>query len=92
VKRARYAAELAAPELGKRGRDFVEAAKRLQEVLGEHQDAAVAEERVRAWAGRGSGRDAAVPLVERERQRKAAARAAWPAAWDGLRRAAKQLT
>jgi CHAD domain-containing protein len=92
VKRARYAAELAAPELGKRGWDFVEAAKRLQEVLGEHQDAAVAEERVRAWAGRGSGRDAAVPLVERERQRKAAARAAWPAAWDGLRRAAKQLT
>jgi CHAD domain-containing protein len=46
VKRARYAAELAAPELGKRGRVFVDAAKDLQDVLGDHQDAVVAEARI----------------------------------------------
>ena len=43
VKRARYAAELAASELGNPGERFVDAAKVVQDVLGEHQDAAVAE-------------------------------------------------
>ena len=50
VKRARYAAELGAGELGKPGERFVAAAKRLQDVLGEHQDAHVAESRIAAWA------------------------------------------
>lgn len=91
VKRARYAAELAAPELGRRGRDFVDAAKGLQDVLGEHQDAVVAGERVRAWAATSS--DAALAagrLVEREQARKAAARAAWPEGWRRLRAAARK--
>jgi CHAD domain-containing protein len=91
VKRARYAAELAAPDLGKRGRRFMEAAKLLQDVLGEHQDATVAEARVRVWAADGAGGVAATRLIERERERKAAARAAWPAAWKALRAAAKPL-
>src|SRR5206468_7252147 len=47
-KKARYAAELAEPVAGKPARRFVESAKRLQDVLGEHQDAIVAEERLRA--------------------------------------------
>ena len=51
TKRARYAAELAAPELGKAGaRACSSAAKELQDVIGEHQDACVAEERLRALA------------------------------------------
>ena len=50
VKRARYAAELAAAELGAAGERFVDAAKELQDVLGEHQDAFVAEEQIRAWS------------------------------------------
>ena len=91
VKRARYAAELAAHELGKGGAEFVDAAKRLQDVLGEHQDATVAEERIRAWAAGASAGEAASRLVERERERKDSARAAWPSAWKALRRAAKQL-
>ncbi len=70
VKRARYAAELASHELGRPGARFVAAAKRLQDVLGEHQDAAVAEERIRAWSD-GSGSDAAAPLLQREHERKA---------------------
>jgi CHAD domain-containing protein len=92
VKRARYAAELAAHELGKRGARFVDAAKELQDVLGEHQDAVVADDRIRAWAGDGAGTQAVDRLRARERERRDAARAAWPAAWRSLRRAAKPLT
>ena len=91
VKRARYAAELAAPELGKAGKAYVEAAKALQGELGEHQDAVVAEERVRAWSSAGGDERVASRLLEREDERKAAARASWPAAWKALRRAAKPL-
>ena len=50
VKRSRYAAELASHELGKPGRRFVDAAKRLQDVLGEHQDSTVAKSRILVWA------------------------------------------
>ena len=49
VKRARYSAELARAELGEPGEAFVEAAKSLQEILGTHQDATIAEERISAW-------------------------------------------
>jgi CHAD domain-containing protein len=87
VKRARYAAELAAPELGHPGERFVDAAKDLQDVLGEHQDSHFAEERIRAWS---SGRPRAdVPvalLVEQERARRKKARADWPDAWARLKR------
>lgn len=91
VKRSRYAAELAAHELGKQGRAFVEAAKELQDVLGEHQDAAVAEARIRAWVAGSEGSRAAERLVDRERARKRAAREGWPPRWKALRRAAKHL-
>jgi len=93
VKRARYAAELAAHELGKRGKAFVEAAKELQDVLGDHQDAVVADGRIRAWARDGAARSEAVErLLATERERREAARAAWPAAWKALKRAAKPLS
>jgi CHAD domain-containing protein len=92
VKRARYAAELAGHELGRPGAAFVSQAKRLQDVLGDHQDAVVAEERIRAWSAGASaeGRVAAGRLVQLERGRRAAARAAWPAAWAKLDRAARK--
>jgi CHAD domain-containing protein len=91
VKRARYAAELAAPELGHRGERFVAAAKRVQDVLGEHQDAAVAEEYVLAWAGGDDTRArAAEPLLERERERRREARAGWPKAWKRLERRGRE--
>ena len=50
VKRARYAADLAAHELGKPGARFVAVAKQLQDILGDHHDAVVAQERIREWA------------------------------------------
>jgi CHAD domain-containing protein len=89
TKRARYAAELASPELGKRGTKLVERAKDVQDVIGEHQDAFVAEERLRALALRGGGKTglAAGRLIERQHQRKRAARKAFPDAWRRLDKA-----
>jgi hypothetical protein len=61
--------------------------------VGDHQDAVVAEVRIRALvAGAGSSRAvfAAGRLVERQRARKAAARAAFPGAWDALNRAGRK--
>jgi CHAD domain-containing protein len=90
AKRARYAAELAAHELGKPGRRFVDAAKRVQDVLGEHQDSAVAKERILAWGVRHPGSEEAVEaLLERERRRRRKARREWPDAWETLRRRAR---
>ena len=92
AKRARYAAELGEKELGRPGERFVEAAKKLQDVLGEHQDAVVAEEQVTAWTAGNAERDAAAePLLERQRERRKEARSAWPAAWKKLRKRARKV-
>ncbi|HLX31570.1 MAG TPA: CYTH and CHAD domain-containing protein [Gaiellaceae bacterium] len=81
-KRARYAAELAGQ--GK----IVRRAKQLQDVLGEHQDAVVAEQRLRELAARAPAEQAVAAgrLVEREEARQAEARAAWPPVWKKLRK------
>ncbi len=93
VKRARYAADLAAHELGKPGAKFVAAAKQLQDILGDHQDAVVAQERIREWDESAPGPEsgfAAGRLVQLERDRMAAARAAWPDTWKRLDEAARR--
>jgi CHAD domain-containing protein len=86
AKRARYAAEAVGGEPR-----FVARAKDVQDTLGEHQDAVVAEERIRELFAqvRGTGRTAlaAGRLIERQRARRAEARAAWPKAWKRLRAA-----
>jgi CHAD domain-containing protein len=92
-KRARYAGELAEGVVGKRARRFVRNAKRFQDVIGEHQDAVVAEERVRGLLGKVEGARAhftAGRIVERERERRRAARAAVPAAWARLEKSGKR--
>jgi CHAD domain-containing protein len=90
AKRIRYAAERASAagdgslaELGSR-------AKALQDILGIHQDAVVGEETLRGLATdviRPAQALAIGRLVERERARKAAARAEWWDAWRKLKRA-----
>jgi CHAD domain-containing protein len=91
VKRARYSAELAGPELGKRGEKFVNAAKKLQDVLGEHQDAAVAEARIADWTRDApDATEAAELLLERERGRREKAREDWPDAWKRLEKRARK--
>jgi len=78
VKRARYASELAGEDT------VVDRAKDVQDVLGEHHDAVVAEEKLRALADGESGL-AAGRLVERERERRRRARDEYPRAWKRLR-------
>jgi CHAD domain-containing protein len=77
AKRARYAAELAALGGAASANRAVDALKRVQDVIGEHQDAVVAEERLRALARARTGL-AAGRLIERERERRRARREAYP--------------
>jgi CHAD domain-containing protein len=89
VKRARYAAELAEPMAGKPAQRFIKRAKKLQDALGEHQDAAVAEQRVRRLlrAVRRPLADAVSRhLVDKQRARRQEARADFLDAWPGLER------
>jgi hypothetical protein len=61
-------------------------------VIGDHQDAVVAEGRLRELALRGGGKTglAAGRLVERQRQRKREARRAYPPAWSRLEKAGRK--
>lgn len=97
-KRVRYTGELVEPalrrtEAGKAVRTLLTATADLQEVLGDHQDACVAEQRIRelldGLGERGGGAYdnahvvfVAGRLVERERTRAGTKRAGWWAAWE----------
>ena len=92
-KRARYAAELAEGVLGKQAAGFVGHAKSFQDVIGEHQDAVVAEEKLREL--RRSARGAATAftlgrLVERQQRRRDSSRSELPAAWKKLERSGRK--
>lgn len=97
-KRLRYTAETALPAAkksdAKQLTKLVKAARRLQEVLGEHQDAVVAAQRVRELgAAQEEPLQAFVAgrLVEREMTRRAAARAELPARCRKVVKRAKPL-
>ncbi len=93
-KRARYAAELAEPVVGKRAGGFVKHAKAFQDVVGEHQDAVVAEERLRALVPALSSSEAVLAtgrVVERQRSRRRRARTAFPEAWSKLERSGRRV-
>jgi CHAD domain-containing protein len=93
AKRVRYAAEAAASVSGRSATRFAKAAARLQTVLGDLQDAVVAEAWLRRTVGApGVGADEAFvagQLVAVQHRAMADARQAWPASWDELR--AKKL-
>jgi CHAD domain-containing protein len=94
VKRARYTAELAEPEAGTTATTFVRRAKALQDILGEHQDAAVVEGRIRELLRRPQSVRYAVAagrLIERQYVRREQARAAFPAAWAALEKSGRAL-
>lgn len=87
AKRVRYAAEAAAPLLGGRARAFARAAAALQEVLGDLNDAVVAEAWLRGWAQRSRPAPAAFAageLAGLERAAAQQARARWRRAWKEL--------
>jgi CHAD domain-containing protein len=83
-KRARYAHEISGDKA------IVKRAKAFQDVLGEHQDSVVAEERLRALSHDAPADQALAAglLIERERAHRAEARASWRRAWRQLERAA----
>lgn len=89
VKRVRYAAELAGVRGGKHTAHLIGAATALQDILGAHQDAVVAEQRIRALAERSEDSRvafAAGRLAERQRQRRDALQRQLPDAWRRLRK------
>jgi CHAD domain-containing protein len=88
VKRARYAAEAAAPVFGKKARKLGRALADAQGVLGDHQDAMVAEEWLRHAIVRAGGVQAmaAGELIAVQRAEADACREQWPAAWRQLDR------
>lgn len=96
-KRLRYTAELAANSGGKPVRKLVASTVALQDVLGEHQDACVAQQRVIALlGGLGDVVDLDVVfvagrLVEREEAARVATRQSWSAAWQQVQQRAEAL-
>jgi CHAD domain-containing protein len=91
AKRCRYAAEAVAPAVGKAAKRFAVAVAGVQEVLGEHQDAVVAGQWLRAHAAAGAGGrvERAFVAGELAALEDAAAddsRAEWPDAWQQAKR------
>jgi CHAD domain-containing protein len=87
LKRARYAAELSEAAGGKRDR-FLARARSLQDLLGEHQDAVVAERRLRELGLAEASASAAFVagrLAERQRMRRERVAKRLPKAWKRLR-------
>ncbi len=88
AKQLRYAAEAAAPVVGKQARRMADAAEALQTVLGDHHDAVTAEDWFRREAATGSPTVAfsAGQLVAIQRQRQARLGHQWRGVWASLDR------
>ena len=85
TKRARYAAEAAAPVVGKQARAFAHAAARLQDVLGDLNDTVVAAAWLDGWTVRDDeAARAAQTLAAFERSTTEELRGRWRAAWEDL--------
>jgi len=83
AKRCRYAAEAATPVAGRPAARLAKAVAGVQTVLGDHQDATIAE----AWLRRAAAATpdtaiAAGQLIALQRQERTRLRAAWPATWE----------
>ncbi|WP_053206166.1 CYTH and CHAD domain-containing protein [Jiangella muralis] len=91
AKRARYAAEAVAPVLGSDAKAFAKQLEKVTDILGEHQDAALAAARARELAhSEQASADIAFALgvlASNERAHVHAARAAFADTWRQVRRA-----
>lgn len=85
AKRARYAAEMATPVIGKPAARFAEMAAALQDILGDHQDSVTLQPWLRE-AGQGRVAFVAGELSAIERQTASVDRAKWHRAWKKLDR------
>jgi CHAD domain-containing protein len=92
-KRARYAAELAEGVIGTPAARYLRQLQRFQDVLGQHQDAVVAEARLRRLSGEASNARTMFTLgrlIERQSQRRRTARAALPDVWSKVKDRARR--
>jgi CHAD domain-containing protein len=95
VKHARYAGELAAATGLKGASGYVKRATKVQDILGEHQDAVVAAEtlaKLEDELSRPVAHAAAKRLAEEQESRKLAARRALPKAWRRLEKQARRIS
>ena len=91
AKKSRYSAEVV--KGGKAVGKFLSKIKELQDVLGDHQDAAVAEQRIRDHLPMLEGSKAAFALgrmAERQAFKKLACRKNFPSAWRAVERAGRK--
>ncbi|MBV7697612.1 CYTH and CHAD domain-containing protein [Streptomyces sp. TRM70350] len=92
AKRARYAAEAAAPALGKPASKLVSSFKDLQTLLGEHQDSVMSREALRELAGQAhaAGENAFTYglLYGRQEQRAAEVEQELPGVWKAMKASA----
>jgi CHAD domain-containing protein len=87
VKRARYAAEVVQAVIGRRVDQFNDKAEKLQDILGEHQDAVVTEAYLRKVTARNRAAQAlAQRLIKQQRKRRKKALAAFREIWRKLKR------
>src|SRR5690606_7490080 len=94
LKRARYAIELAEPLFGKRAKRFLEQAKYTQDLLGRHQDAVVAEQRLLAIKRHSRGTGIAYVtglMVERVRNQQSQVYQQIPKQWKKLQKQGEKL-
>ncbi|MFZ0324953.1 MAG: CYTH and CHAD domain-containing protein [Actinomycetes bacterium] len=87
-KKARYVAEAVVPVFGAPARKYVKQMERVTELLGEHQDCAIAAETVRGLINRGTGPNAAFTLgalYDQQRQRVQGVRHEFVDAWPQIR-------
>jgi CHAD domain-containing protein len=86
-KRTRYAAELSERSVGKPATRFLRQAQALQNLLGEHHDAVVTEQRLRKLLGQARGKFTVFVvgrLVERQCERRRSTRVRLPNVWAKL--------
>ncbi len=87
VKRARYATELVRATVGRRAERFLDQAKKIQDILGEHQDTVVIQGYLHEAMDRTEpGHALAQSLIRGQRKRRKKARAAFFEEWPRLER------
>ena len=88
AKKARYAAEASVPVFGERARRLAEQLESVTELLGEHQDCAIAADTVHGLVTRDTGPQAAFTLgalYAQQRQRVAEVRREFVEVWPSIR-------
>ncbi|MDR4495943.1 MAG: CHAD domain-containing protein, partial [Nitrospirales bacterium] len=95
VKRVRYTVELVKPFLSNHAKKFLQQAKCLQEILGQHHDALVAEHHLLSYRTLAQNPEVAFTtgiLVERFRNRQREASRNLPQLWEKLRKLGKKMS